>query len=272
MLVIDELTKSMKAAADDTTPSDSVVSVLTSSKFVRNGLLMNSLHSWMMSLLTKTSFDHKQIKKLYRVCETWFRGPVNIQRFTALQKRIIGYSLPAHSRERKELRLIEDFCVEQVQLGHVTAPLMEIFTSVVGKTKQYHRFFDSMNEWIGAGVGPAAVAALEQMALQGVASDSAAGEVSRVVPPIPYFFGFFSAIVAAERKNRSMKHIETVRRLSGVHRRAIELLEHPRFRFFAPLYALCSEDVTVPVEIEEFLERNQDKMQALYEVESANEW
>jgi hypothetical protein len=208
----------------------------------------------------------------YAAAERWFGRPTEHGKLAFVQKRIINLPSGARPRSHKDVHMIEDFCAAQVKQGFVTPALLDAYVAVCGRTHGYHGFFEALYEWLSGGVGPAAIFALEQMALQALAADPEAVEAARVVPETSYFFGLFNAVLAVEKKSRAMRHEDLLRKLAGVHRRALELVNDTKFRFFAPLYALFEDPVDVPGELEAFLDQNRDRMQASYETESAHEW
>jgi hypothetical protein len=209
---------------------------------------------------------------LYAAAERWFAAPTEHSRLAVLQKRIINLSYPVRLRTRKDVRMIENFCVAQIRRGFVSSGLLDVYATLCGRTHEWRAFFEVLSECVAGREGPAAISVLEQMALQALAADPETVEAARVVPETPYFFGFFNAVIAVEKKNKAMRHEDLARKMEGVHRRALELLEHPKFRFFAPLYALFEEAVEVPGALEDFLDQNLDRMKATYETESAHEW
>jgi hypothetical protein len=104
------------------------------------------------------------------------------------------------------------------------------------------------------------------------ASDAIVEVLCETIAQCRYFFALFNAVVAAERKGCTWLRRKLMGRFSGVYRRALELLEDPKLRMFAPVLALFPEDVPVPPELARFFEDSAGRITCVHEREVAHEW
>lgn len=81
---------------------------------------------------------------------------------------------------------------------------------------------------------------------------------------VPHFYVLFNALVSIQKKNRSMVNVELQKRFSGVQLKALEMLNDPKFRIFAPLLALIEHDHEIPIVLKNYLDSIQDKIQRVY--------
>jgi hypothetical protein len=82
----------------------------------------------------------------------------------------------------------------------------------------------------------------------------------------------FNAVVVAEKKRRKLTHERLSGKYQGVHRRALELLSHPKLRVFAPMLAQFADDVPVPAEIERFFQEAEQNVVRTYTTDACHEW
>jgi hypothetical protein len=168
--------------------------------------------------------------------------------------------------------MIEDYCIAQFQKGFVTSSVLETLSTLCLNFPERTVWFDTVRTWLQNANGPAAIELVELIAIHGVLNDRAGREAARLIPSSPYFFGLFNAIVAAEKMNRAIMHCEVSEKYTGVFRRALEFLEHPKLRIFSPILAMFPEDVPMPPVFDAFLAENAGKIQRMHQTESAHEW
>lgn len=98
-------------------------------------------------------------------------------------------------------------------------------------------------------------------------------EANNILPfEIPDFFTFFTAIIAIEKKNRSMVHDELQKRYKGTHLLALQMLKKPKYRIFSPLVAFITDDIDVPPKLIEFLDSIENKIQRGYATDTYHEF
>jgi hypothetical protein len=94
--------------------------------FARGGLIANSLQVWSQLFLSKR-VPQKMLTDFYSAAEGWFPGQAQIHRLAFVQKRVINFSVSTRTKQRKELKMIEDTCVGQLAAGWMSSSLIEVF-------------------------------------------------------------------------------------------------------------------------------------------------
>jgi hypothetical protein len=132
--------------------------------------------------------------------------------------------------------------------------------------------FTEMDAYLRSVAGLATIPIAEAMSIAKLMESDTEDDAVVGLPPSDYFFQRFNAVVATEKRDREIRHQRVTALYEGVHRKALELLEDPKFRIFAPVLAMFPEDVPVPPEIDEFLAVQRDQILRVHVVESAHEW
>jgi hypothetical protein len=264
LIALEEMTTLIKGG--QFFPSSPTIEAAMTPQFMKNSIFVHLTFRWIMTFFTK-ELSSRLLTKIYQASETiWFGRPANSLRLHAIQKKVIAMSSASLKNSKRELAMIQDYCIGQIKSGFVTPGLIDVFTSLCTKTKDSRQFCEVTESWLAGPIGPGTLTIAESIAQHRQANGVDPSGQMR------YFFGLFNCEVLGEKQNRGGGHANVISRYTGAYKRAIELLGHPKLRVFAPILAMFPEDVPVPSEIEAFFDANLEKIQRTFSLEAEHEW
>jgi hypothetical protein len=219
-------------------------------------------------LLTSRRLARKHVKQIFDAVPRLFADNGSAARLAILFKRLLGFLEP----RGREVRAIHEFCVQTAVAMGPPLAVMDLFTAVCSKNRDSSDFFRVMERCIATVAGYNAAVLAEATAIHAFSCVEDARDAIAVVPSCSVFFVLFNAVVASEKKHRRMGHEKLIEKYKGVHRRALEMLSDPKFRVFAPMFALFPEDVEVPAAVEEFLRETAGRVQRIDVVDQCHSW
>jgi hypothetical protein len=246
-----------------------IISAIAHPQFMKNSLFVHLVFRWVMAVFAR-DLSAKMLTEIYTAAETvWFSRPAHSIRLHVIQRKIISASNAGAKQSRRELAMINEYCISQVKAGFVTIGLIEVFVALSIKSKDHQPFFRAVGDWVASLSGAAAIPIAQAIALHHLSYGSDAGAAQL---QMRYFYVLFNCIIVRGKQNRALGHAEWTAKYTGVYRRALELLNDPRLRVFAPVLAMFADDVPVPAEVEAFFQQNVDRIERFYTLDSAHEW
>jgi hypothetical protein len=249
-------------------PSREVLDLLTSAKFSSCGLVTTALYELMMVLLPRLPpVDHTEL--YVRCASEWFA----LSACSGLLIRIARRLVLAHQAKHSHvLKVLEKDLIDQVHRRNASATLVEVFTFLTHRLRYNHQLFEVMHEYLIDQTGYDAVPVIEAVAGFGAQSGFDRNDVTSVIPTCADFYGTFSAIVIAIKKNRSLKPDALAGKYKGVYRKALDLLGDAKLRVFAPMLAMFPDDAPVPAQILSFFDQIRDKITRTHKPDTEHEW
>jgi predicted anti-sigma-YlaC factor YlaD len=264
LAALDELTRIIKT--DNVLPPPDILALIFTHRQSMSAAYLHALFAF-ASVALALPIPPEIADQALRICiGDWFASPVASNRGCTIIKRTLADATP------EQLALMNAFCLAKVRAGAMTSVITDVFTHVCQKQRNTALLFAETDAYFRSVSGPVTIPIAEALAVTKLSRAGEGDDASVVLPPSDYFFQKFNAILAAEKREREMGHAKVTQMYSGVYSKALQLLEDPKFRIFAPVLAMFPDDRPVPPEIDEFLEAQGDRIARVHVVESAHEW
>ena len=265
--VMDAVTRQMKAKAQYIPPV-SVLTALLTKNWVWTAPLREQSYGFIFIASTK-DISSELKKTLFKVATTvafsesgqWGRLCVLMKRFQSM-----------FTNKSEEVRQMLSFCGDTIASGCYPRTLIEIFTVMSQRTRNWQKLKEVFSEALLKTRGPNAVMMADSVTLCNFTSGGDQSEAAALIPQCAYFFAMFNALVTVEKKNRQMVHTKFMEQFTGCHRRSLEYLTNPKMRIFAPWLAYAPDALDVPEDVDVFLDFIADKIERVHEVDTCHEW
>ena len=262
---IDFVVACMKRASTLLPPKE-IIDTILNQPYVLTSTIEDSLYPFILALGSKETLPVKVVRDAFtRSYKYFFKAPCSQIRLMGVMNRLLPFLA-----KPEELSTVREF-VESLIKGHTYFPSCAIDFMItfnrMTKNEDSHLFPD----FLKYADGPLAVSAAESVTL---ATESAGylRDTLYAVPKCGSFFAYFNAIVAIEKRYRDLEHPEIVQEYRGVHRIALEYLNNPRLRIFAPMFALSAQDVPIPEEVDRYISDTTEKISRVHSIDAHHEW
>jgi hypothetical protein len=264
-LAMDETALRMKRNPTFVPPAGCFDSIFNS-KFVVTVVSASAFHE-AAYMLTDNGLTRWQVNMIFRACGRALLNPPFIAKYISVMRRLAS-SVKARGKIVPQVR---DLCIT---LGDRRNPsrVIDCYMYVSGKLKDDIGCLAQLEVWLGSMFGMDAIDVAQDAAMHALTCVESITDAADVVPSCSDFLAVFNAVVAVEKKNRQLVHTRLMEKYHGVHRRALELLNIPKLRIFAPMFALFPEDIPVPEAIEEFFRESEARIQRTHAIDAYHEW
>ena len=195
----------------------------------------------------------------------FFKAPCSQIRLMGVMNRLLPFLV-----RPDDISTIREF-VESLIKGHTYFPSCAIDFMVTFNRMTKNEESQLFPDFLKYADGPLAITVAEAVTLAGESAEYLR-DTLYAVPTCSSFFAYFNAIVAIEKRYRDLEHPEIIQLYRGVHRIALEYLNNPKLRIFAPMFALSAQDVPIPEEVEKYISDTTEKISRVHSVDAHHEW